>query len=171
MAGRNREYTPEFKSRATELALLAIINNWSVAKFSRFAHIPKATVLSWLMEEPTFDRYTRAMQVKALSLPIMANNIVDHLINGKTVIQWETKDSGQREMMVRKVFPDPKAAAVALRHIEFRIQREIKKIYEPTRKIDHRHRFEDMTDDQIKAKRDELLEKALSARLRPRFDG
>lgn len=149
MVRPKRVYSPEHKARAIDLCLQAIIFGWSVHKFSKLARLPRVTVLTWLMDDTVFDRYTRAMQIKALALPTMANDIIERVINGKLVRRVETLPDGEIREHVERVFLDPKAAGVAIRHIEFRIQREIKKIYEQSSTKTHNVNFHDMTDSDV----------------------
>lgn len=162
MPKKYRSYTPEFKSRAVDLCLQSIVvNNWSLRRFARRSGIPTLTVHTWVMEPDTFERYTQAMKLKALELPLMANDIVAQVIHGKPVRYVEEGANGELVEKVKRVFLEPKAAGVALRHIEFRIQREIKKIYEPTKSVSHKHthKFSEMPDDEVERQFAEMQQK------------
>ena len=140
---RNKpNYPPEFKARAIELCLKAIIAGWSVARFSRHAHLSRVTVLEWLSDDTVFDRYARAMSIKALDFPSQHADIVKMVISGKI---------------------EPKVGQVALRAIEFRMMREIKRIYEPTRTVNHNlGNLAGQPDQEIIERYEQLKEKALA---------
>lgn len=165
MANRNRSYTPEFKARAIDTCLRAVMFGWSVKRFARISRIPRVTILSWLQEDDaTFDTYTRAMKSKALELPAMANDIIKRVIDGRLEWASEMNAEGHIEKTLVRRYIEPKAAAVVLRHIEFRVQREIKHIYEYSRTVNNKTTVEEMSDTEIERRYAELEKKARAGR-------
>lgn len=156
-----RVYTDEFRERAIDLCLQAIIFGWPIPKFAKLARIPRVTVLTWMQDDAVFDRYRRAMEIKALALPTMANDIIRQVIEGKPVRRIERAEDGTIREHVDRIFLDPKAAGVVLRHIEFRIQREIKKIYEQSKTIRHETTpLREMPDNELDRKIEDFMAKA-----------
>lgn len=133
--GFYRSYSPEFKERAIKLCLHAIKLGWSVNRFCRWARMSKVTMMDWLSDDQYFDQYRRAMEAKAVDFPALHADVVKRVIEGKI---------------------NPAAAGVALRSIEFRMMREIKRMYEPTKKIEHKHTVQTMSDSEIEARFEEL---------------
>ena len=132
----------ERKAKAIELALMAFAGGWTIARFCRHSHISKSALLRWLAEDTVQPRFLRAMQVKALALPDEASEIVRRIITGQI---------------------DPKAGGVALRHIEFRMMREIKIQYQPSRLVTNTN-TQDLPDDVVDQRFAELMERHLQAR-------
>lgn len=146
MARPKRSYTTEFRQRAIELVLYAIIWGWSVKRFSRIAKIPKVTLLTWLSDDLVFDRYKRAQEIKALDLPSMAMEIVHEMRKGDL---------------------DSAIGSRILKHLEFRMMREIKAIYRTETQVNHKHSLEDMSDSEVDAKFEELLARAKAQKKDP----
>lgn len=143
--GKYKTYSPEWKSRAIELCLHAIKLGWSVARFCRWAGVSRVTMLDWLSDDTNFDRYRRAMETKALDIPALHMSVIDRVISGKI---------------------EPAVAGVALRSLEFRMMREIKRMYEPTQKVEHKHSIASWTDAEIDAEYERLQQAAaISAQL------
>jgi hypothetical protein len=128
----------ERKSHAIELCLNALAGGWTIARFCRHSHVHKATMLRWLAEDTVQPRFLKAMQVKALALPDDASEIVRKIIDGTI---------------------DPKAGGVALRHLEFRMMREIKSHYSPHRTVSNTTDMSDAPDDVIDQRFNELMER------------
>jgi transposase-like protein len=154
-------YPPEFKARAIELCLRAIIAGWSVARFARHSHVPRVTMLEWLADDTVFDRYARAMQVKALDIPAMHADVVRMLIEGTPKRDAEGIPIRDSDGQVVREYMDPKRAGVALRSLEFRMMRELKRIYEPTRTVNHQLGVATMPDSEIVSRYQALKKKAL----------
>ena len=163
MSRRSKNYDPVTKARAIELCLHALTMGWSVARFARRSGIWRTTLLEWLSDDTVFDRYARAMQIKALEIPAMHANVVKMLIEGvpKTDAKGEpVLDAGGRQ---EREYIDPKRAGVALRSLEFRMMREIKRIYEPTRTVNHNlGNMAGQSDQEIIERYEQLKEKALA---------
>lgn len=159
MARRSKNYPPEIKERAIELCIRSIKLGWSVARFSRMSGIWRTTLLDWLSTDDVFDRYRRAMEQKALEIPMLHMDVIKRVIEGKLVKDPKTGK-------VRREFLDPKAARVAMQGLEFRMMREIKKIYEPTSRHqhDHKHDLSDVSDHELEAQKNALIEKEIAAR-------
>lgn len=134
-------YTPEFRSRAVDVALRAIIAGWSIARVARWSKVRRVTLLGWLSSDEYFDRYKRAMEAKALDIPELHTNIVHRVINGTI---------------------EPKAAGVALRSLEFRMMREIKRIYTPQLDVHAKRDIDDLTDREVIERYEALKQAALS---------
>lgn len=149
-----KRYDPEFKSRAIELCLRAIRAEWSIARFARRAGVPKGTMMEWLSEDAVFDRYKRAMEVKALALPDKAIDVVNRIIHGKAVYNAKGELTGRE-------FLDPKAGRVALQHYEFRMMREIKSMYQPSKTVEHKRRLEDLSDEEVDNAANAILTRAM----------
>lgn len=161
--GFYRSYPPEKKARAIEVCLRCIIAGWSVARFARWARIPRVTVLEWLSEDAIFDRYARAMSVKALDIPAMHANVVKMLIEGTPAKKADGTPVLDADGKQVREFMDSKRAGVALRSLEFRMMREIKRIYEPTRTVNHNlGNIATMPDQEVIERYDELKQKALA---------
>lgn len=128
----------ERKAKAIELALMAFAGGWTIAKFCRHSHINKSTMLRWMAEDTVQPRFLKAMQIKALALPDDASEIVNQIITGKI---------------------DPKAGGVALRHLEFRMMREIKAQYQPSRTVNNVTNMSEAPDDVIEQRFNELMER------------
>lgn len=141
--GQYQGYTAERKERIVELFFRAMAAGWTSRRFCRVSKAVRLSTLhTWLTEDAYFERYRRAMQQKALSLPDRADDVIDRLINPK------------RDMAERL---DSKTAGVVLRHMEFRLMREFKGgLYQPTQKINVADVTE-MTDEQLAERAEELV--------------
>lgn len=149
----------ERKSKAIELCLQAISGGWTLRKFSHWSKVSKASLLRWMAEETVQPRFLAAMQVKALALPDEAMDLVHLLRRGGDYVTVPNPDKpGEFIVEFRPV--DAKAIGVALRHLEFRMMREIKAQYQPGRTVTHQ--LGDMgqiPDDQVNARFDELMDR------------
>lgn len=157
------DYPPEFKTRAIELCLRAIVMGWSVAKFAKRAGIWKSTMLTWMADDTVFDRYRRAMEIKSVDFPALHADVVRMLIEGVPVRgpdgHIEKDDKGRP--VIQHI--DAGRAAVALRSIEFRMQRELKRIYEPSQKVTHElGNMATMTDQELTERYERMKQKALA---------
>lgn len=156
------DYSPEFKARAIELCLRAITMGWSVARFAKRSGIWKSTMLTWMADDLVFDRYRRAMEIKAVDFPALHADVVQMLIHGVPKRDKMGEIVFDENGDVVREYMDPKRAGVALRSIEFRMQREIKRIYEPTRTVKHQLGVGAMTDSEVHARYEELKKQALA---------
>lgn len=137
-------YTPDQKERILELFFKALGLSWSIARFARVSKVPQSTIHAWILEDGIFERYRRAMEAKALTLPHQADDVVRKLLSGQI---------------------EAKTAGVVLRHLEFRLMREFKGgVYQTQKQITHKTDAQDMTDDQIEERYQELLAKEAEAR-------
>lgn len=136
-------YTAEYRARAVNVALQAIVFGWSIARVAKLSGIKRVTLLSWLSSDEYFDRYKRAMEAKALDIPSWHLDIVKRVIDGKI---------------------EPAVAGVALRSLEFRMMREIKRIYTPQLDVHAKRQIDDLTDREVVARFEELERKAIEAR-------
>lgn len=140
-----RSYTPEFKARVIEVCLRAVKFGWSVQKFAKRAGIPRVTVLDWLSEDGVFEQYRRAMETKALEIPSIHFDVIKKVIRGEI---------------------DAKAGRAAMMGLEFRMMREIKKIYEPSSRHthDHKHAIEEMSEAELRDRAQEIINRAIEQR-------
>lgn len=149
----------ERKAKAIELLLYAVAGGWTVERFAKVSGVHRATLFRWLSEDTIQPRFLRAMQIKALALPDEAMGLVKLLRRGGEFIAVPDPDKpGEFKQQWRPV--DPKAIGVALRHIEFRMMREIKAQYQPSRETTIKTSVADMTDAEIEAKYAELMARA-----------
>lgn len=163
---RYTKYTPEQRARAIDLACRAVSRGWSMARFCRRSGVGQGTLLEWLSaDDDAFERYAHAMASKAMLIPDLAMNVVEYVLNGRAVLRPDPDRPGEFVRVVEKL--EPKAAGVVLRHLEFRMQREIKKIYEPTRTVKHKHSLDDMPDQEVERRYNELMERERQAGLLP----
>lgn len=132
----------ERRSHAIELCLSAIAGGWTLTRFARLSCIHKSTLLRWMAEPLIQPRYLQAMQVKALALPDDAMEVVRKVLSGEI---------------------DPKAGRVALGHYEYRIQREIKALYQPSRTVTNITEPGDIPDEQLNKRVEELVQQELLA--------
>lgn len=164
--GPYSRYTPERRQRAIELACRAVSRGWTMNRFCRVSRVPIGTLLEWIgKDDAVFEQYAQAMATRAMLIPDMAMSVVDRVINGRMVTRPDPDRPGEFVRVVEKL--EPKAAGVVLRHLEFRMQREIKKIYEPTRTVKHKHSLDDMPDQEVERRYNELMERERQAGLLP----
>lgn len=149
----------ERKAKAIELLLHAVAGGWTVERFAKISGVHRATLFRWLSEDTIQPRFLRAMQIKALALPDEAMGLVKLLRRGGEFVAMPDPDKpGEFKQVWRPV--DPKAIGVALRHIEFRMMREIKAQYQPSRETTIKTSVADMTDAEIEAKYADLIARA-----------
>lgn len=157
-----RVRTPEErKAKAIELLLLAIAGGWSLRKFSRRSGVSIRSLLRWSQEPTVQPRYIAAMQTKAMLLPDEAMEMVKVLREGGE-LQLRPDPDDPTALKFVFVEANVKALGVALRHMEFRMMREIKVLYQPTRQVEHSITdAQNQTDEKIDARFNELMGKAL----------
>lgn len=158
-ARRVAKRTPEErKSHAIELILIAIASGWTITRFALHSHVSKGTLLRWMAEDTVVDRFIKAMQAKALALPDEASEIVNRMINGRSVTRMV-----DGKPVTTWEFLDPKAGRAALSHYEFRMMREIK-AYQARSHVAVTTDTGAMTDAQVDAKFEELMDRHRKAR-------
>lgn len=152
----------ERKAKVIELMLLAVAGGWSLRKFSRRSGVSIRTLMRYVAEPTVQPRYLQAMQIKAITLPDEAMELVQILKAGGQVITIPGDAPGTFRQVWQEA--DPKALGVAIRHLEFRMMREIKALYQPTKEVRNITTPSDMPDDQLDNRINELVERALNAR-------
>lgn len=162
-APRPPKRTPdERKSKAIELCLHAIAGGWTMVRFCKWSKVSRSTMLRWMAEDTVQPRFMMAMQVKALALPDEAMELVKLLIAGGRFVMRQV-DGAEPGKFANTWEPvDPKAIGVALRHYEFRMMREIKALYQPSRTVTTVTDTRTMPDDQLEEKIQELIRQAQS---------
>lgn len=156
---RKPKRTPEErKAKAIELLLLAIAGGWTLRRFARLSGVSHRSIMRWVAEPTVQPRYMVAMQTKAITLPDEAMEIVKVLREGGEVRLRPDPDNPKNLIYVfEKV--NVKAMAVALRHIEYRMMRELKALYNPARVVEHVGATADLPDERIDARVGELMDK------------
>lgn len=163
-AARKPKRSPEErKAKIIELLLHAVAGGWSMRKFARRSGVSIRTLLRYVAESTVQPRYLQAMQIKAMTLPDEAMELVQILKAGGQVITIPDADNPGSFRQVWEP-ADPKAIGVALRHYEFRMMREIKALYQPTKEVRNITTPADLPDEQLDNRINELVDRALKAR-------
>lgn len=106
------------------------------------------------------------MEIKAVDFPALHADVVRMLIEGVPVRDREgipVRD--EKTGVVKREYIDAGRAAVALRSIEFRMMRELKRIYEPSQKVTHDlGNMATMTDEELTDRYRALQKRALADR-------
>lgn len=162
LTARERRGPHVWKSKAIELCLVALAGGWTLRKFALWARIGRGTIIRWMGEETVQDRFHQAMRTKALLLPDEAMEIVHVLRRGG---EWRVlTDPTTGKAATEWVKADSKALGTALRHIEFRMMREIKH-YRNTRDVNvNLNDMSAVPDDKLENRYEELLDRAQQAR-------
>lgn len=157
-----RQRTPaERKAKAIELLLEAVSGGWSIRRFSRRSGVSIRSLLRWVQEPTVHPRYIAAMQTKAMLMPDEAMEMVKVLRDGGELMLRPDPDSPS-ELRWEFVPVNVKAMGVALRHYEYRMMREIKVLYAPSRQVEHSIAdAQSLPDEKIDARFNELMGKAL----------
>lgn len=153
----------ERKAKAIELCLRAVSGGWTIAKFVHWSGVGKSSMLRWLAEETVQPRFIAAMQVKALALPDEAMELVRQLVAGGKYVMALDAEGRLVRTWLEFTPTNIKAIAVGLRHYEFRMMREIKALYQPSRTVTNIHEHRTKTDDEIEKEFGEIEARILNA--------
>lgn len=152
----------ERKDKAIDLMLQAIAGGWSLRRFSRRSGVSIRSLLRWVQEPAVHPRYIQAMQTKAMLLPDEAMEIVGVLRQGGEV-QLRPDPDKPKELRFEFVPANTKALGVALRHLEFRMMREIKVLYQPSSVVTNVTDPSQVPDDKLDERINTLVGKYLGA--------